>query len=449
MVGLVLTLLLHDTAPFLPDWKPGQEYVYRGSVKEMGPVEDWQVIQSYSLELRLLVSKVTTGSAELYCCTKLTQTTTGSVSVHLAQAMVDARGHITSCSVPTGKTLLLDGPATWETGFLLPLPEEKVVPNIPWEAREPGRQPRLFTWLSNSGDLMVKGLQESIDWQRPRGDSTAWRRSDQLTFSSRATLPIKVERLVERRAPAFRRPTTRFITEYTLQNVETLAGPMLDARLLDIENIMLFQADVQTLSKLPLDKASRAAWVKLESRLEDYQAAAGNTPYRETLTTLRSTIQAALENRLPQVQHQVTERSIEPGQLLPPFTLTTTTGEVVNMAQLKGRPTLLVFYRPGSQLTKTLETELPAWQRAHGQVTFHCLFLASREGEEPLLPAATGARLLAVPGRSLMGIFNVVDTPHFVLLDCDGALLSTITGYSPATRRDLDTLLRKELAKVR
>lgn len=457
MLGLILAVLLQEPERFAPQWQVGQEYVYHGSVKEMGPVEDWQVIQEYSLELRVLVSKVTGSNAELVFCTKLLQKSQAraeeGLSVHLTQAMVDGRGNITSCSSPSGKALVVDRPATWENGLLLPLPDHPLTLNATWDAREPGRQPRQFTWLpakEQQQEQVITGIQESIDWKRPRGDSTAWRRSDQLTYSSRATLPTKVERLIERRAPAHRQVTGRIITVYSLKSVERLAGPMLEARLLDIDNIKKFQTDVQTLSALPLEKATRVSWQKLENRLVQYQSSVGDTPYREALITMHSTIQAALENRLSQVQYQVAERSgVEQGQLAPPFTIVTTSGETMASTQLKGRPTLIVFVRPETSLTRSLAEELPAWQSRSGKQSFHCVMLASREGVLPAVKGNSSNIFQCGSCRQLMGTFGVVDTPHFVLLDGDGTLLASMTGWGVEIRSDIEKLIRKELAKTR
>jgi len=58
---------------------------------------------------------------------------------------------------------------------------------------------------------------------------------------------------------------------------------------------------------------------RLAGKLVKYQLSSGSTPYRETLTTLLSTIQAGKENRLSleQVKHDAPERNIEIGQLVP------------------------------------------------------------------------------------------------------------------------------------
>lgn len=458
MLGLILTLLLIPETPALaPQWKVGQEYLFRGTVKETGQSKDIQVLTRYTLEVRVLVTRVKSSSAEIVCCTKLIQQNVPKIeealSVHLTHAMVDARGNITSCTAPTGMPLIVDGPATWESGFLLPLPHTELDSKQSWEVSEPGRLPRRFTLTpvsdSSTTQQLVTGKQESVDWQRPRGDSTAWQRTDKLFFNSKMSLPIRVERLVERRAPAHRNVTSRIITEYVLHGMELLQGPMLEERLRDIQQIKLFQEEVATLSSTLHDREARIAWQRLAKRLTAYQATSGNTPFRESLTTLYSTIQAGIDNRLSLTRYEVAERSIEIGQFVPPFSVVTTTGQTITSQQCRGKPCLLIFVQPGSELTNTLSNEVPLWQRQMGTNTFSCLFLATQEGTMPTLTEQPGTMLKAASGKSLIGTMGVSTTPHFILLDADGTLLASHVGWGQETRRELNKLLKNELAKAR
>lgn len=458
MVGLILALLVSpDISVLAPQWKVGQEYLYRGTVKETGQSQDIQLLTQYTLELRVLVTRVQDSSAEIVCCTKLIQLNVPKVedalSVHLTHVMIDHQGNITSCNALTGKPLIVDGPATWENGFLVPLPKDAQATPTSWESTEPGRLPRYFTLVPASDSQptpLVTARQESIDWQRPRGDSTAWQRNDKLTFQPKiSTLPTRVERTIERRAPAHRKVTNRIITDYTLQKVETLQGPMFEERLRDIQQIKLFQQEVATLAAALHDREARAAWQRLAKRLTTYQASAGNTPYRESLTTLFSTVQAGMDNRLSQTSYTVTERSIDVGQFVPPFSVVTPTGQTITSQQCRGKPCLLIFMQPGSELTSTLSNEVPLWQKQMGSPTFGCLFLSSQEGAMPTLVEQPGVMLKFASGKPLLGTMGVTTTPHFVLLDADGTLLASHVGWGQETKQNLSKLIKVELAKLR
>ncbi|HMO37315.1 MAG TPA: hypothetical protein PKA06_14855, partial [Gemmatales bacterium] len=64
-----------------PQWQLGQEYLYRGTVRNTGQSEDIQLLEQYSLEVRLLVTQVRGRTGELVCATKLVQTNSTSREV--------------------------------------------------------------------------------------------------------------------------------------------------------------------------------------------------------------------------------------------------------------------------------------------------------------------------------------------------------------------------------
>lgn len=467
MSALLLFLLLClDPTPTLPtpQWKVGQEYLYRGTVKETNLGQSIQLLNQYQLEVRVIVISVKGNSAEVACCTKLVQQGVSKVeqalSVHLTRANIDQRGKVSSCTAPTGMPLIVDGPATWESGFILPLPGEGVLqmarPRVFWEIAESGRLPRRFTWLSpegNSSHLVIKGEQQSIDWEHPRGDSTGWRRTDKLTFTPKATLPTKVERTVERRAPAHQNVTGRIITEYELVKQEVLQGPLFDERRKDIQQIKLFQEEVAMLASHPHDAQARIAWQRLATRLERYNSAPGHSPYREAITTLLSTVQAGMDNRLSvqQAKFETIEPSIPIGQLTPSFTLLTPTGQTITSNQCRGKPCLMVFLQPGSELTKYLTVEIPTWQQRLGTHTFGCLLLSSTDASNqlPTINEPKGTLLKVANGRPLVASYGANVTPFFVVLDADGALLATHEGWGPEVRQQLEKKIKQELEKTR
>lgn len=459
LVSILLNVDPTQTLP-TPQWKVGQEYLYRGTVKETNLGQSIQLLNQYQLEVRIIVIGMNGTSAEVVCCTKLVQQGVPKVeqalSVHLTRANIDQRGKISSCTAPSGMPLIIDGPATWESGFILPLPAEVIQRAGTWEVAEPARLPRRFTWLpaeENSSHMIIKAEQQSVDWEHPRADSTGWRRYDKLTFTPKAALPTKVERTIERRAPAHQKVTGRIVTEYELVKQEMLVGPLFDERRRDIQQIKLYQEEVALLSSHPHDAQARAAWQRLALRLERYLGTPGQSPYREAVTTLLSTVQAGMENRLSvqQAKFETMEPSIPIGQLTPSFTLLTPTGQTISSSQCRGNPCLLVFLQPGSELTKFLFVEIPAWQQRLGANTFGCLMLSSTESSSvlPILTESPGTLLKVAFGKPLMASYGVTVTPFFVLLDADGALLSTHEGWGPEVRQQLEKRMKQELAKGR
>lgn len=459
---LILPLLVVSVSSIHPDWKQGpswkqgQEFLYRGTVKFTGQSSDIQLLEKYNLEVRVLVTQVQQNTSELVCSTKLLLTNSpnaeASPSIKLTYFHVDRMGHITSSTAASGKSIVIDGPATFENGFLLPLPHEPIFPGKLWEAIEPGRLPRRLTWTpaqGNQGFDTVQSVQESIDWQRPRGDSIAWHRSDTLTFQQSGTLPYKVHRLVERRPPGYRQAMYQIITEYQLVSAEILQGPMLEERLADIQVLRNFQNDVTRLSQAAHDRQAQKAWSKLALKLKEYQNASGNTPYREALLTLQQTVQDGLDNRLSPVKYEVAEKSIEVGQLVPPFTLLTQHSTTITSQQLRGKPCLLVFVQPGSELTKSLCEEIPLRLKRLNSAHWTCFFLTSKTGKVPDAIRSATPLIEVAMGQPLLASYNVVATPHFILLDADGTLIASLEGWGPETEQCLEKLLKQEIAKKR
>lgn len=461
LLAIVFHLSNWAVHPLAPQWKAGQEYVYHGTVLETGKVANSQINKEYKLELRILVARIVGNSAEVVCCTRLFETglarAEDALSVHVTHAMIDQGGHISFCNATSGKSTRVDGPATWENGFLLPLPLKVNLLETVWESPETCRLPRRFHWnrsAENRDAHQVLGVQESIDWQRPRADSTAWKRYDTLTFSKRATLPVTVERLVVRRAPAHQSITSEIRTRYSLVSMEHLQGPRLDERLEDIAKIKTLQESALQLASLKHDKDTRAAWQLLDRQVQELQSSPGSTPYRDALITLRTTISAGLENKLTlqQVNHEVAEQLLTAGSLAPHFSLLTPQGNTVRLQQFKGKPCLLVFFQPGTELTKSIALEIPLWINSRGKSPLPCLFISCSDVSKSMLPdfrQQAASEIEIILGKSIMHSYGVTATPHFVLLDTDGAYIASFTGWGNETRYLLDKLIKKELAKLR
>jgi len=459
LLAIIFQLSGWTVHPLAPQWKTGQEYLYKGTVTETSKAASSQSNKEYKLELRILVTRILGNSAEVICCTRLFETgisrAEDALSVHLTQAIIDQHGHITSCNAPTGKAVRVDGPATWENGFLIPLLPKNNLFVTDWEASESGRLPRRFNWsksLQNKDAHQVNVVQESIDWQRPRADTTAWKRSDTLTFTKRSTLPNTVERVIVRRAPAHQSITSEIKTHYALVSVEFLQGPRLEERLEDIAKIRTLQEATHLLAMLKHDKDTRVAWQLLDKQVQELQSSPGNTPFRDALITLRTTIAAGLDNRLTiqQASHEFAEQPLTSGSLAPHFSLLNTQGNTVRLQQFKGKPCLLVFFQPGSELTKSLSLEIPLWKNENDKSRLQCLFISSADVSKSMLPEFSLQRdneINVVLGKSIMNTFGVTTTPHFILLDADGAFIASYTGWGNETRNSLDKLVKKELAK--
>ncbi len=172
----------------LPQLVRGQEFTYSGWFIEEKTDAGVQNQRTYKLESSLLVLG---GAAKKWDVAFLTVLSLRDhlpgqppgprpappASVRLELAEVTAQGQVRPAS---GTSLLvpLEGPPTAECGAVVEVPRSAVGPQQFWEVAEDGRPPR--TWRvagteTAAGTLCVKlvGVQQSDDWDRPRGDSTA------------------------------------------------------------------------------------------------------------------------------------------------------------------------------------------------------------------------------------------------------------------------------------
>ncbi len=153
-------------------------------------------------------------------------------SVRLELATLDDVGHLRG-SVPL--VLPISGPPTLECGLVVEAPVSKVSRNQFWEVNEEGRPPRTWQVAGNeacAGITCVKliGTQQSDDWDRPRGDHTAWRRRDTVWLIPQLGVAQKVERVIERRDPALRDPSERATVRYELESRLKYPGQFLAER---------------------------------------------------------------------------------------------------------------------------------------------------------------------------------------------------------------------------
>src|SRR5436190_16745975 len=207
------------------------EVVYGGSFTEESLGNGVQFNRAGRLESRVFVLDTTPKGADLAFFTVLRQAgprtdrgeTPAVTSVRLELARVDMQGRLTadpgvSLAVP------VDGPPSIECGAFVEAPRGMVSPNRTWEAAEEGRTPR--SWRVAGSDIIngtrcakLVGAQQSEDWDRPRGDRTAWRRLDTVWVAPSYGVAYRVERVIERREPGRNDPSLKSVLNYELQSM--------------------------------------------------------------------------------------------------------------------------------------------------------------------------------------------------------------------------------------
>jgi peroxiredoxin len=434
-----------------PRLAPGQELVYRGTFTERSLIPGAQHESAYRLEATLFVMEAL--APERWQVAFLTALTPRSglpepgkagqpapSSVRLDLAEVDGRGRLRAS--PAGSLAVpLAGLPTAECGGVVELPAGRVAVGSSWPVAEAGRPPR--TWrvagtevVNSTACVKLVGDQQSPDWEQGRADSTAWWRRDTVWVAPQFGIAYRVEREIRRRDPARAQPTYQSVTRYELDGRTTWPGKLFEDRRYEVQQARRFFAEALPLLANPvlyqpqLDTLLR----KITFHLEDHPA----TPYRQAVLQVQHRIEAARRGEVV-VAHTGADESPQAapaalGHRAPDFLATDLLKkETVRLYQFRGRPVLLVFFNPGTETgRKVLGFAKDLAAREKGLTV---LGLSMAE-DEALVRREHDALHLSFPildGRGLHVTFGVSATPWMVLLDGQGVVRGTYTGWGLPT----------------
>ncbi|MGE3809805.1 MAG: TlpA family protein disulfide reductase [Gemmataceae bacterium] len=442
--------LQQGPVPYLltPRLARAQELVYRGSYAEETTGNGVRNSRSYDLDTRLLVLDVNdTGADVAFLTTLKLQRKKGALdtpdpgSVRLELARLDPQGRLTS---PAGTSLLasLTGPSTIDCDAVIEVPRHRVAIDQGWEVAESGRPPHSWMVVGTenvAGTLCIKlaGLQQSADWSRPRADHTAWRRTDLVWLSPKLGVAVKVERTIERREPARQEPTQRFSARYELESGLVYPRQLLEDRLRDINQYTaLARLAAPVLGQVGKARADAVDPLLMKIKLHtDGQPA---TPYRPALDQLRRQLEASKRGELAFVPENAGPKPVSvatvgrpaPDFIVPNLIREGEHAEMVRLHRLLGKPTLLLFYSPDSRFVHEI---LRFAQKIHDGKSVQVLALAFSD-ERDVVVKQYNEMSLTVPllaGKGLRHTYGVEATPRLVVIDGDGVVRGTFTGWGP------------------
>ena len=436
-----------------PQLAPGLELVYQGTYLEESLIPNVQHQRRYKLETTLLVLDAKTRHWDVAVMTALglqdgqpeKPGRAAPQSVRLEVLQIDQQGKATG---PDRKTLSLPvmGPPQLEFGFLVEAPVSRVTRGSSWEVAEPGRPPRSWQVIGPeavNGITCVKvvGQQQSTDWDNPHDGQVGWRRTDTVWLSPQLLVAQKVERVVERKAPARLTPTERATVRYELQSPLRYPGRIFAERRQEIAKARKFADEAQALVKQPAQH--RLEIETLLRKIGYHLEQSPPTPYRKAVLTVRATLEAARRGEGP--VHVEPEEPIVPvkavglGQRVPDFVVSSLTEkESARLHRHLGKPILVLFYNPAApsgpevlQFAKRL-----AEQHANGLT-----ILALAVTADPDAARKQHADLrLPFPihdGHGMRITFGVENTPRFVLLDGEGMVRCATTGWGYGTPAEI------------
>ncbi len=460
----------------------GDELVYRGDVVETSDRIDTRFVKKYRLDVRVFVLDSSADGCDCAVMTVLTPKADdavtsavavvsganpagdGAPAVRLDLVRVDSRGQATLL-IPDGKLPLTfdaktttaappllptDAPASVELGIFLPLPITAAHVGDTWDIAEANRPPAVWaakqTAVWNGRRVAeVTGLQQTDGYETPKTVRHGWQRMDVVCVSPTDGVVSSVSRTVVRREGTER--VGRVTTTLELQPSARQVGVKYRDTRAEVEAGWAFAVELEQL------RAGRAKADVLEAHRREVVRF---TDLRPTGTGFRPAIDAVLRrfegNAAPPVTVRATlPTAIEPpavGKPAPDFA----TADVdklaarVRLSGVRGKPAVVVFFKPGSETSEETLTVCEALFRKYGD-------------KVSVIPLSLGGDLIAaskqkaglkytVPvydGADVREKYAVRSYPQFFVIDGEGTLRWAFdAGIGP----EVGSLVKTELEKV-
>jgi hypothetical protein len=483
----------------------GEELLYAGTVTEAVDRPGSRFRRSHELEVRVLTLGCRDGAADLAVLTLLRRADDGAVTG--AVGPVVGAKHESALSPPAARLDLVrtrwperPGGATWqrETALLAPpaaLPlavgpdtPTRPLPAVPLDTFAPfefgplpplsaSRAPReQIVRLSARGrpdevwkfgpDEVIAGercarlemIQHTPDWYAPVGGQTAWLRTDVVWVSARDETVRRVQRVIRQR-DGVGAPGVRIETRYELKEQVNVPGRAYDRRRREIELAYATAAEIAPLLPDAAKHGPRLFEARLARLDQHVREDDAGTPYREAVLAVRRQLEAARAGEsapaivppptvmIPVVPGPRSE-AVAIGKPAPDFQ----TG-AFRLADHRGKPAVLVFFKPGTVTTDPSLAIADALQKRYG----------GRAAVAPLVvfadPAA-GAKdrdrlnltVAVYDGAAAGRLYGVETFPRFLVVDAAGVLRWAFAGVGPEVgylvREQVDALLTPTAATV-
>jgi hypothetical protein len=449
----------------MPQLVRGQEFTYSGWFTDERINGGVQCQRSYRLESTVLVVDSNKSKWDVAFLTVVSQrdhrpgqpaATDASApsSARLEVVEVDALGRVQGR--PGVTAVPLDGPPTAEFGALVEVPRSIVVPQQFWEVNEAGRPPRSWRVAGTEvvqSTLCVKlvGTQQSDDWDRPRGD-TAWQRRDTVWLAPQLGVAYRVERVIERRAPLRTEPTYRATLRYERDSQTTYPGRLFEDCLTEIERARKFQEEAEPLLRQPaLYRPQVEALLKRIALHLQQPPTVGQ--YRKAVAQVQRRLEAARRgDATPEPAATAAAAGVPravPGQRVPDFVVNDlVTHESVRLYRHLGRPVLLMFYNPSTEMGRhALRFGQGLGEKYGPRLTVLALAVTDDDEEVKRQHAELRLTFPILDGRGLHQTYGVDGLPRLVLLDGDGVLRYGATGWGAHTGREITEEVERCLPK--
>ena len=457
-----------------PQLASGTELLYRGELLEEDLGPQFQRQTRYRLDATLLVLEAGVKDWQVAFLTTLTRIDAKEpmskpdndgkrppaktaaempASLRIELAKVETQGRVRN---KDGRLVQipLKGIPTLESGFFVAVPLTKVGRNYTWDAPEEGRTPLRWQVVgteSSGGILCIKlvGVQQSEDWEQGRADHVAWRRRDTIWLHPQFHVAQRVERIIERREPARQHPTERVTVRYELESPLKYPSIVFNERRQEILKAADFYDTTQALIQDPT--RNRATMDAQITRIAHFVDRGRDLAYRPVFAHLVSTLENAKKAEAPVPLGQEesaplpTLRGIGVGHRAPDFLISAFTQEEPTRFQAKSeKPTLVFFYSPTSTMTREILMYARQLSQRKGTPVRVLAFAVAPDAE--LVRKQHQEFRLNIPihdGNGMRLTFGVEQTPRFVVIDREGLITFTQTGWGLHTPFELDDVFER------
>jgi peroxiredoxin len=457
-----------DRAQWLlgPHLSRGQEVVYSGSFAEESNNKGVRFSSAYRLENRLLILEAGPRGSDVAVQTivrsralpggKTGVASADSSSVRLETIKVDPQGRLTA---PNGVTLSipLDGPPSLECGGFVEVPRQRLGLNQSWELGESNRP--AITWtlagnelVGNVRCLKLAGVQQTDDWDEPRGDHAAWRRRDTVWVDPALGIAFRVERIIEWRDAAHREPTRKTVLRYDRETVLQYPRQLFEDRRNEVIQARGFRDTLTPLASNPVKHTAQLD--TLLSKIAYHLEREPPTPYRESILQIKRQAEAARRGETP--PSPPSDRVTVPvsvarvGQAAPDFAAPNLlTRESARLRRWQGQPVLLVFYSPASVVADDVLRFAQGVCVSYPQrVTVVGLALSSDAEQARKQCDELKLTFPILDGSGLKQTYDVEATPKLMVLDGTGVVRGAYTGWGDETADDAVLELKRWLPRA-
>jgi peroxiredoxin len=300
--------------------------------------------------------------------------------------------------------------------------------------------------INNTSCVKLVGTQQSEDWEwdHARADQTAWRRQDTVWVAPSLGVAYKVERVIERREPLRRVPTQESRLTYQLQSSLVYPGQFFEERRREIAKARAFADQALPLIRKPglYEEQLNALLKRIDSYVETRP---GIDPYRKVMLQVKRRLEAARRGEAP--PESVTDEAEKNptvarlGRRAPDFVAADLLRpESYHLHRLLGRPILLVFFNPASPTAGDVLRFANEKHRAGATV----LGMSVSDDVEAVKKQHAELQLNfpIAAGRGFYVSYGVDATPRIVVLDAQGIVRGTYTGWGSETAAEVNEVLQ-------